>query len=350
MRATAGRSLSREARLSPASALQLAVATFLLVASAGTPALASPAPVAAPVDVTMGNVTALVDAELATEVDGAWYVDGAAVAAAAAGLRTVNSSQVGYDRDLFSDWSDLDGNGCDARNDILQRDLTSVVLRDGDDCVVERGMLTDPYTDEVIPFTRGVETSGAVHIDHIVPLAAAWTGGANEWSPERREAFANDPRNLQAVDGRANSAKGMRLPSEWMPLNTAFHCTYLAQITNVLTAYDLAVTPLDQDAIINGGRINGIAFAGASACGLPASAQADPSRTASACQSPSTGASGRQASASADPADAARAGDDDPVDATGARSTAAFWLIGLTGAAVLLLSAGHIRGRRRRAQ
>lgn len=298
----------------------------------------------------MGNVTALVDADLATEIDGAWYIDGAAVAAAADGLRTVNSSQVGYDRDLFSDWSDLDGNGCDARNDILQRDLTNVVLRDGQDCIVERGALTDPYTSEVIPFTRGVGTSGAVHIDHIVPLAAAWTGGANEWSAEQREAFANDPRNLQAVDGRANSAKGMRLPSEWMPTNTAFHCTYLAQITNVLTTYDLAVTPLDQDAIINGGSIDGVAFAGANACGLPAGAQADSSTTATAGPSPSAGASGPQASALADPADASRAGDDDLIEATGVKSTASLWLFGLVGAAVLLLSAGLIRGRGRRAR
>lgn len=292
----------------------------------------------------MGSVTALVDAELAIEVDGAWYVDGAAVVAAAAGLRTVNSSQVGYDRDLFSDWSDLDGNGCDARNDILQRDLTNVVLRDGQDCIVERGTLTDPYTGEVIPFTRSVGTSGAVHIDHIVPLAAAWTGGANEWSAERRETFANDPRNLQAVDGRANSAKGMRLPSEWMPTNTAFHCTYLAQITTVLTTYDLAVTPLDQDAIINGGNINGVAFAGATACTSPAGASTAlspviPTGTAE----PVPEAQDSRGSETTLPTEAARG------ESARAREfiVATPWVLAAAGAALLALVATRAHRRRR---
>lgn len=194
----------------------------------------------------------------------------------------MDSSQTGYDRDLFKHWSDPDGNGCDARNDMLQRDLTNVVLRDGSDCIVERGTLNDPYTGEAIPFTRGVATSGAVQIDHIIPLGAAWTGGANTWDAPKREAFANDPMNLTAVEGRANSAKGMRLASEWMPSNVAFHCTYLAQLTSVLKAYDLAVTPIDQDAIINGGTINGVSFSGVSSCALPAGAVVtEPSATPS---------------------------------------------------------------------
>ncbi|KAB1657244.1 HNH endonuclease [Pseudoclavibacter chungangensis] len=99
------------------------------------------------------------------------------------------------------------------------------VFRDGSDCVVERGTLLDPYTGSTIAFQRGQATSSAVQIDHIVPLAAAWTGGANTWDDAAREAFANDPANLQAVDGASNGAKGQMLPGEWMPPNAAFACT-----------------------------------------------------------------------------------------------------------------------------
>lgn len=102
--------------------------------------------------------------------------------------------------------------------------------------------------------------------------AVAWTGGANEWAATTRDAFANDPVNLQAVEGRANVAKSMHLASEWMPTSTAFHCTNLAQMTNVLKACDLAVTPIDQDAIINGGTIDGVEFDGVRSCTLAAGA------------------------------------------------------------------------------
>ncbi|MEY4678220.1 MAG: hypothetical protein RI992_935, partial [Actinomycetota bacterium] len=45
--------------------------------------------------------------------------------------------KTGYSRGQFPHWSDLDRNGCDARNDILKRDLTEVVFKVGTrDCKV----------------------------------------------------------------------------------------------------------------------------------------------------------------------------------------------------------------------
>ncbi|MBF4459377.1 HNH endonuclease family protein [Pseudoclavibacter sp. VKM Ac-2867] len=349
--------------MSLSSTLRTATAGAFLALIASTaiasPAFAAPAPaVQAPItlDVAKSNVAPLVESGFASEVGGAWYVDGAAVAAAAEGLRTVNSSQTGYDRDLFKHWSDPDGNGCDARNDMLQRDLTNVVLRDGSDCIVERGTLNDPYTGEAIPFTRGVATSGAVQIDHIIPLAAAWTGGANEWDATKREAFANDPMNLQAAEGRANSAKGMRLASEWMPTNTAFHCTYLAQMTNVLKAYDLAITPIDQDAIINGGTINGVSFAGVSSCALPAGAVVTaPSATTvetvqvtAAPEATSTTVPvGAETPAAVAPTEASPEVEaESPVLAT-TGDAALPWTLGLAGAALVALTALVLQHRRK---
>src|SRR5699024_6167855 len=76
-----------------------------------------------------------------------------------------------YSRDQFGDgWLDPDGNGCDARNDVLQRDLTDVILHD-DECRVLSGVLEDPFTADRIEFVRGPETSTDVQIDHVVALS-----------------------------------------------------------------------------------------------------------------------------------------------------------------------------------
>lgn len=339
----------------------LALVPTIAVASPAFAAPAAQTPIT--VDVTKSNVAPLVDAGFAAQIDGAWYVDGATVAAAAAALGTVNSSQTGYDRDLFNHWADPDGNGRDARNDMLQRDLTNVVLRDGDVCIVERGTLNDTYTGDTIPFVRGTATSGAVQIDHIIPLAAAWTGGASEWDADKREAFANDPANLAAVEGRANSAKGMRLASEWMPSNTAFHCTYLAQLTSVLTTYDLAVTPIDQDAIINGGTVNGVDFAGVASCALPAGASVEPTAAPTAAPvetadvTPTASASGAPTEApAADSPAPSKSPAASAVDGTDQASTelattgdnGLVWTFGLGAVALVVAAAAFLQHRLRK--
>jgi hypothetical protein len=145
---------------------------------------------------------------------------------------------------------DPDRNGCDARNDILARDLTNVEFRPGThDCVVVSGVLNDPYTGRAISFVKGEGTSELVQIDHIVPLALAWRSGASEWTAARREAFANDPRNLLAVDGEANQSKSDLGPAVWQPPNRAFACEYAEKFGSVLVAYQLAVTTDDRAAL-----------------------------------------------------------------------------------------------------
>ncbi len=64
--------------------------------------------------------------------------------------------KTGYERELFgSAWLDVDRNGCDTRNDILQRDLTNITYRPGTgDCVVESGDFYDPYTDTQFLFVK----------------------------------------------------------------------------------------------------------------------------------------------------------------------------------------------------
>lgn len=109
---------------------------------------------------------------------------------------------VDYERDDFGHgWEDVDRNGCDTRNDILDRDLSGATYEPGThECVVLTGTLDDPYTGAVIDFTRGQGTSSQVQIDHVIPLSWAAQQGALDWGSKTREQFANDPLNLSSVE------------------------------------------------------------------------------------------------------------------------------------------------------
>ncbi|GMA29311.1 HNH endonuclease family protein [Arenivirga flava] len=155
----------------------------------------------------------------------------------------------GYDREggFGTAWLDVDRNGCDTRNDVLARDLTSIDAPGG--CRVLGGELRDPYTGETIAFVRGQDTSTAVQIDHVVALQNAWRTGAQQLAQEDRVALANDPLNLLAVDGPTNSAKGSGDAATWLPPSKGIRCEYVARQVSVKAAYGLWVVPAERDAI-----------------------------------------------------------------------------------------------------
>lgn len=161
--------------------------------------------------------------------------------------------KTGYDRDEFGPaWYDVDGNGCRTRDDILRRDLYNITLGDTTQCPdkgVRAGTLDDPYTGETIDFVYGVGTSNAVHIDHVVALSDSWQKGAQQMSYTHRLHFANDPLNLLAVDGPANSAKGDSDAATWLPPNKPIRCDYVTRQTAIKAKYDLWVTAAERDAI-----------------------------------------------------------------------------------------------------
>lgn len=168
-----------------------------------------------------------------------------------AGVPTVPVRVRGHDyrRAAFGEaWTDENGapgghNGCDTRNDILDRDLVDKTYVSISRCptATATGILRDPYTSQTIAFTRGNQTGADVQIDHIVPLAYAWDQGARDWTDDLRVRFANDPANLLAVQGQANQDKGDQEPARWMPPNAAFHCQYAMQFIAVLRGYGLPV-------------------------------------------------------------------------------------------------------------
>lgn len=159
------------------------------------------------------------------------------------------SPATGYDRegDFGTAWLDVDRNGCDTRNDVLARDLTDVT-RQGP-CKVLTGTLVSPYTGGTVDFVRGNTTSTLVQIDHVVALENAWRTGAQQLTQSEREALANDPENLFAVDGRSNSQKRSGDAATWLPSQRSFRCTYVEHQVAVKTAYRLWVVPAERDAI-----------------------------------------------------------------------------------------------------
>jgi hypothetical protein len=184
-------------------------------------------------------------------------LDPAGASAALARLPVAEKTSLdGYERGCGADegcvfgpaWADVDRNGCDQRNDVLHRDLTDIEVREGTQgCVVVAGVLADPYTGEVVPFTKA--DAGLVPIDHVVPLAAAWVQGAASWSADQRRAFANDPNNLMATTRAENSAKGDSTADEWTPSDENYGCSYATVVITVKDRYALAVSPAEEQAL-----------------------------------------------------------------------------------------------------
>jgi len=158
------------------------------------------------------------------------------------------AAKTGYTRAQFTHWSDLDRNGCDARNDTLKRDLTEVIYKAGTrDCKVISGLLLDPYSGKVITFSS---TKSTIDIDHVVALSNAWQTGAAYFDKTKRQQIANDPLNLLAVDFSLNRQKGDGDAATWLPPLKSYRCDYVARQIAVKAKYGLWVTQPEKGAII----------------------------------------------------------------------------------------------------
>ena len=157
------------------------------------------------------------------------------------------AAKTGYTRSQFPHWSDPDRNGCDARNDILKRDLTDITYKEGTrDCKVIAGQLLDPFSGKVIIFSP---TKVVIDIDHVVALSNAWQTGAAYFDKSARMQIANDPLNLLAVDSKLNRQKGDGDAATWLPPNKSFRCEYVARQVAVKAKYKLWVTEPEKVAI-----------------------------------------------------------------------------------------------------
>ncbi|VEG26180.1 HNH endonuclease family protein [Actinomyces howellii] len=180
-------------------------------------------------------------------------------------------------------WEDVDGDGCDTRNEILARDLADPDFSRAPglqgrgegagqgaavcpDATVWSGTLEDPYTGTTVAFQRGQDTSAAVQVDHVVPLIYLYAHGAWQWDARTRLLAANDPLNLLAVDGQANQSKSGCGPatcpmgstetgtwqtaggSGWWP-QSSYRCQYASRFVSVASAYSLGLPEADRQAL-----------------------------------------------------------------------------------------------------
>jgi len=123
---------------------------------------------------------------------------------------------------------------------VLRRDLIGARLGERNPCVVLSGVLHDPYTGKVLPYDRS--RASEIEIDHVVAVAAAWRAGAWEWTPQRRQAFANDVDNLLAADKTANQDKRGQTPDNWKPARREAWCDYARRYVTAKSRYALSVT------------------------------------------------------------------------------------------------------------
>ena len=135
-----------------------------------------------------------------------------------------NEHGVGYDRDLFFEGLDEDGDGCRTRSEVLIRDsLVSPTISGV--CRVKAGRWLSVYDGVTVTDPTALE------VDHVVALEEAWDSGAWQWHDMRRASFANDlldSRTLRPVTSATNQAKGNADPSNWIPPNESYVCTFLS--------------------------------------------------------------------------------------------------------------------------
>ena len=160
-----------------------------------------------------------------TIAKGATIVDPTALAVLST-ITVQNEYKTGYSRSLFKHWIDANGNGCDTREEVLIVESQSKAQVDAYGCKVIEGDWLSPYDN--VMHTNPSE----LDIDHMIPLKEAWDSGAWNWTSAQRQTFANDlsdPRALIAVTAGQNRSKSDRDPSNWIPTQKSYICTYLSE-------------------------------------------------------------------------------------------------------------------------
>ena len=180
-------------------------------------------------------------------------------------IRVENERPNGYQRSLFEHWRDIDGDGCDSRDQVLKRDSITRAQVDPISCDVIAGDWVSPYDG-----ARFSDPSD-IDIDHVVALKEAWDSGAWAWSSATRKAYANDTsdrRTLAAVTDRVNQQKSDKDPSNWLPPLKSYICTYIGNWIAVKARWELSMDKSEW------GRIKNLLTSSCSGLTIAASSEA----------------------------------------------------------------------------
>ena len=170
-----------------------------------------------------------------------------------------------YDRDSqYPTWDDTDGDCYSNRHEILiaqhidDDDSHPLRFREDNECLVTSGKWYDPY-DDVYYYSP---ENSAIQIDHVVALSEAHNSGAYEFTSTEKRTFANTGNKVSgtlpetshgflAVGAASNQSKWAYDPTEWMPSNTDYHCTYLKKWVEVKVINELYFDQEEYDFIKN---------------------------------------------------------------------------------------------------
>ncbi|MEW2266090.1 HNH endonuclease family protein [Streptomyces sp. NPDC047853] len=170
------------------------------------------------------------------------------VAEAVTRLPVAAESRAGYDRDAFRHWTSGDdpSDGCSTRNEVLIAEAVEPP-EVGPGCRLAGGQWWS-YYDQV-----WVTSASGLDIDHMVPLAESWDSGAFAWTPQRREAYANDQgaaASLVAVTARSNRSKADQDPAQWLPSAAEVHCRYVAEWVGTKLRWNLTADETEVAALL----------------------------------------------------------------------------------------------------
>ena len=161
-------------------------------------------------------------------------------------LKVAEETPNGYDRKLFKHWIDADGNGCNAREEVLiAESLKKVTV--GSSCSISGGEWLSTF--DLVVTTN----PSSFDVDHMVPLKEAWDSGASLWDSATRQAFANDlgfEMSLIAVSASSNRSKSDRDPADWMPTNSDYKCEYAVAWTQVKSRWTLTIDADEKRALL----------------------------------------------------------------------------------------------------
>lgn len=155
-----------------------------------------------------------------------------------------------YNRKDWKHWTDANNDRVRTRDEVLISESLVPVTKEGNK--VRSGLWVGPYTGLVST------DPGDFQVDHMVPLKEAHESGGHAWTADKKEAYANDllnPQHLIAVKGGSNGSKGFKDPSEWMPPNRSYWCTYLEDWVEIKRLWKLTMDESEADAISRGLKV-----------------------------------------------------------------------------------------------